>query len=157
MARFDYRTLTASERDGLVRDLLDVLLSLKSRDGMEEFLLHLLSPSEAVMIGRRWRIASRLVEGDTYREIAAEEKAGLSTVIAVDEWLSRTLGEYKERVAAEKHRIAKMKRREVRQEFQDMIGTPWDMLHRYPSHFALVVLLLQASQELRKESQTEET
>lgn len=63
-------------------DLLDALLSLKSRDEAEAFLADLCTPGEVRALSERWLVARMLDAGDlSYREIA--EKAGSSTATVV--------------------------------------------------------------------------
>lgn len=63
-------------------DLVDALLTLRTRGEVEAFLADLCTPGEIRALSERWRVARLLDGGEhSYREIA--EKAGSSTATVV--------------------------------------------------------------------------
>jgi TrpR-related protein YerC/YecD len=63
-------------------DLIDALLTLRTRGEAEAFLADLCTPGEVKALSERWRVARLLDGGEySYREIA--EKAGSSTATVV--------------------------------------------------------------------------
>ncbi|GEM_PF-1507620 len=111
MARFDYRKLSDMQRQELVGELLDIMATVKDKKDLQTFFLQLVTPSEAVMLARRWQIAQRLAGGKSYYRIAEELKVGISTIESVDRWLSEAIGDYRERVAEAKLKDARRKNR----------------------------------------------
>lgn len=69
-------------------DLVDALLSLKSRAEVEAFLADLLTPGEIKALSERWLVARLLDRGElSYREIAEKAKSSTATVVRVARFL----------------------------------------------------------------------
>jgi TrpR-related protein YerC/YecD len=69
-------------------ELLDALLSLKSRQDLRRFLADLCTPGELDAFQERWQVARLLDEGKlTYRDIAARTGASTTTVVRVARFL----------------------------------------------------------------------
>lgn len=98
MSKFDYRKLSTKERQALIGELLDTLHEAKNRNVLGKFLLQLLTPSEAVMLARRWQVAQLLAAGQSYYRISRELKVGISTIESVDRWLSEAIGDYRQQL-----------------------------------------------------------
>ena len=69
-------------------DLLDALLSLKSRTEAEAFLADLCTPAEVRALSERWLVARLLNEGElSYRDIAQKAQSSTATVVLVARFL----------------------------------------------------------------------
>jgi TrpR-related protein YerC/YecD len=69
-------------------DLIDALLTLKSRAEAEAFLADICTPSEVRALSERWLVARLLDGGElSYRDIAKEAKASTATVVRVARFL----------------------------------------------------------------------
>ena len=69
-------------------DLLDALLSLKSRTEAEAFLADLCTPAEVRALSERWLVARLLNEGElSYRDIAQKAQSSTATVVRVARFL----------------------------------------------------------------------
>ena len=70
-------------------ELLDALLSLRSRQELRRFLADLCTPGELKAFAERWQVARLLDEGKlTYRDIAARTGASTTTVVRVARFLN---------------------------------------------------------------------
>jgi uncharacterized protein YerC len=138
MAKFDYRTLTPAEQAAARAELAEMLAALRRKADIQEFLLDVLTPSEAAMLIRRIRIAKMLLRGDTYVEIRRELNVGFTTITAVDTWLSRKFASYRQL-------ITPLLRKEDRKGKRSL---PWEegpfkaLRRRYPLHFLFLSVLL---------------
>ncbi len=63
-----------------LNELIDLLLSIRDRKGMEDFLLGILTPKELLEIPTRLQIVKKLKAGMPQHEIADELKVGIATV-----------------------------------------------------------------------------
>lgn len=61
-------------------ELIDLLVKIKNKDMMKDFLLGILSPRELEEISTRLKIVKMLKQGITHHEIASELGVGVSTV-----------------------------------------------------------------------------
>lgn len=61
-------------------ELIDLLLNIKNRKGMEDFLLGILTPKELEEIPMRLRIVKMLKHGVPQHEIAQKLGVGVATV-----------------------------------------------------------------------------
>jgi len=111
MARFDYRTLPSVERKALIGELLEVIEVVKEKEDLQTFFLQLVTPSEAIMLARRWQIAKQLAAGQSYYRIAADLKVGMSTVASVDRWLSEAIGDYRHKLEQAQAQAARQRRK----------------------------------------------
>lgn len=69
-------------------DLIDALLSLRSRAEAEAFLADLCTPAEVRALSERWLVARLLDEGElSYRAIAEKAEASTATVVRVARFL----------------------------------------------------------------------
>ena len=64
----------------LLKHFIDVLMEIKSRDELEDFLIGILTPAELEEIPRRLKIVEMLLEGKSQREIAEKLGVGVATV-----------------------------------------------------------------------------
>lgn len=69
-------------------DLIDALLSLRTRTEAEAFLADLCTPGEVRALSERWTVARLLHAGElSYRDIAREAGASTATVVRVARFL----------------------------------------------------------------------
>ncbi len=80
-------------------DLIDAILLLENKREAKAFLRDLLTASEIVELGNRWRAAQMLSQKISYT--AVEQETGLSstTVARVSRWLQKGKGGYKAMIA----------------------------------------------------------
>lgn len=67
-------------RNTQLDELIDLLLSIKNREEMEDFLLGILTPKELVEIPTRLQIVKRLKKGISQHKVAEELGVGIATV-----------------------------------------------------------------------------
>ncbi len=114
MARYNYRKLSAQQRQELISELLEVISAIKTKENLKTFLLQLITPSEAVMLARRWQIAKQLAAGKSYYAIAQDLEVGMTTIQSVDQWLSQAIGDYRERLEAARASVSTRKIRRTK-------------------------------------------
>ena len=72
-----------------MKDLNEVLLLLKNKNEVSDFLKDLCTPAELKALEERWAVAQLLYEDElSYREIAAKLKTSTTTVTRVARFLS---------------------------------------------------------------------
>ncbi len=76
-------------------DLLDALLTLRTRDEAARFLRDLCTFNEIVELSQRWAVARRLEEGVPYRTIVEETGASTATISRVNQWRQHGLDGYR--------------------------------------------------------------
>jgi len=67
-------------RNNPLNELIDLLLSIKKREEMKDFLLGILTPKEHLEINTRLQIVKRLKKGISQHKIARDLKVGIATV-----------------------------------------------------------------------------
>lgn len=67
-------------RNNQLNELIDLLLSIKNREEMENFLLGILTPKELEEIPTRLQIVKMLKKGISQHEIAEKLGVGIATV-----------------------------------------------------------------------------
>ena len=144
MARVDYRRVKKDEHKRLVKDLSEAFVLLRDRKHIEAFLTQFLTPSEVVMIGRRWQIALRLLEGQTYLEIRQKLGVGFQTIERVDRWLYTSLDNYDRITKRQRKRLQAKGDREQQLQLTDgkATGTFSELRQRHSGPFLLVSLLI---------------
>jgi TrpR-related protein YerC/YecD len=78
-----------------IKDLLRVVLSLKTLDEAERFFRDLCTLSELEAMAHRWQVAKLLDRGLPYQEVAKEAHASTTTVTRVAHWLRHGEGGYR--------------------------------------------------------------
>lgn len=71
----------------LTQEVMSVLLRLSKREDLAFFVQQVLTRSELIMLGRRFRIAKRLLANRTSTSIRQEFTVGIATVSSVERWL----------------------------------------------------------------------
>ncbi|MFO7572407.1 MAG: YerC/YecD family TrpR-related protein [Gaiellaceae bacterium] len=83
-------------------DLLEAILSLRTRDELAHFLRDLCTLGELEAMAHRWSVAQLVDEGLPYHEVARRTGASTTTVTRVAHWLRR--GENGYRLALDRRR-----------------------------------------------------
>ena len=63
-----------------LEEFINILLSVKSKEGMEDFLKGILTPKELLELPNRLKIVKLLKKGVSQHEIAGDLKVGVMTV-----------------------------------------------------------------------------
>lgn len=67
-------------RDKQLNELIDLLLNIKTKEDMENFLLGILTPKELEEIPNRLRIVKMLKKGFSQHKVAEKLRVGIATV-----------------------------------------------------------------------------
>ena len=78
-----------------ILELMKAVILLKSPDEAAKFLRDLLTESELIEFGNRWKVARMLADNIRYIEIEKETGLSSTTVARVSNWLNRGMGGYK--------------------------------------------------------------
>jgi len=81
--------------DKKINDLINALLLIKNSKEAKKFLRDLLTESELIEFGNRWKAARMLEKKIPYTEIIKETGLSSTTVARVSDWLSGGMGGYK--------------------------------------------------------------
>lgn len=76
-------------------ELIEALLSLKTKQEFKSFLRDLLTEDEIIEFGKRWEAARMLAAGIPYAEISKAVGLSSRTVARVAQWLHTGEGGYK--------------------------------------------------------------
>ena len=88
MAKVKPSSMPKPDRERAVSGFLDLVTNLRTKTETVDFLLGILTPSEALMLSRRLQIAERMLrEETTIEEIRQELGVGIRTIYGVDRWL----------------------------------------------------------------------
>lgn len=145
MARFDYRSISPKKRREFLDRLADMVATIRKKDEARYFLEHLLTESEVVMLMRRFQVAELLVRGLTHDQIMRKLGVGMSTIRAIDGWLTDAAHEYQQIRAYQRSVIEEAKRARRHAAMKRLPSTmPGELRHtiRYDSRFILFRLLL---------------
>lgn len=85
-----------------IKELLEVVLSLRTLDEAERFFRDLCTLSELEAMAHRWQAAKLVSEGLPYHEVSRRTGASTTTVTRVAHWLRHGEGGY--RLALERSR-----------------------------------------------------
>jgi TrpR-related protein YerC/YecD len=136
MAKIKYYELSPAERRTILNDFCEMVVSLKGKQDVEKFFKDLLTPSEAVIISRRIKIAKLLMTGSTYEDIKEQLGVGNTTIVQVERWLNEGFGGYRK---ALKKLDKKGEKIRIMEE-----ALPFSLNHlrrNYPAHYLLLNLL----------------
>lgn len=85
----------STKDDKKIKDLIDAILLLKSHKEAKKFLRDLLTESELVEFGNRWKAARMLEKKAPYTAIIKETGLSSTTIARVSDWLSGGMDGYK--------------------------------------------------------------
>jgi len=75
--------------------LFEAVLKLKNSDEVRRFFRDLLTESELVELGQRWKVARMLAKRIRYSKIEQETGMSSTTIARVHKWLKKGMGGYK--------------------------------------------------------------
>jgi len=81
--------------DKKINELIDAMLLVKNPKEARKFLRDLLTESELIEFGNRWKAARMLEKRVPYTEIIKETGLSSTTVARVSDWLNGGMGGYK--------------------------------------------------------------
>ena len=123
------------------KDLLwTSIAQLETRNEVKQFFKDLLSESESIMLARRIEIARRLLEGESYDNIAKELKVGKDTIGRVQGWLASGFGGYEKAVGGFNKELKKRFKGSRNIERAEPFSFSW-LKQKYPFHFLLFNLI----------------
>lgn len=108
--KIPYFTLPQKKRTSLREEVEGFLKTFGMNEEGTRFFLNILTPNEIVMLGRRLKIISALLEGKTFQEISKEFSVGISTVRSVHESLDHQCTSYRNFLEIEKGKAAASKK-----------------------------------------------
>jgi len=85
----------SKREDKKIIELIEAILLLKDKNEARRFLRDLLTESELVEFGNRWKAARMLSKKILYTEIIKETGLSSTTIARVSDWLSGGMGGYK--------------------------------------------------------------
>lgn len=77
-----------------IKELLDAISEIRSKDEAANFFRDLLSIAELNEFANRWQIVKLLMKGQSYEAIAKELHVSTTTVTRVAHWLHNGMGGY---------------------------------------------------------------
>lgn len=77
------------------KDLIEIVLALKSKKEAEMFLRDLMTEKEILEFGNRWKVAQMLFKKASYSEIQKETDLSTRTIARISKWLNDGKGGYK--------------------------------------------------------------
>lgn len=92
--------------DKKINDLIGAILLLKNSNEARKFLRDLLTESELIEFGNRWKAACMLDKKIPYTEIVKDTGLSSTTVARVSDWLNKGTGGYKfmlNKIVSKKH------------------------------------------------------
>lgn len=100
MPKYNEKKLTYTDQEKLMDMLCEILIRLKTKKVIKNFLKDLLNRQERVMLMRRLIIAKMLTKNCTYQEIIDRLHCSPVTIARIERWLNFGRGGYKQAVKA---------------------------------------------------------
>ncbi|MHB8871012.1 MAG: YerC/YecD family TrpR-related protein [Candidatus Doudnabacteria bacterium] len=76
-------------------DLIEAVLTLKTKDEAKRFLRDLMTEAEIIEFGNRWKAAQMLSKNIPYTTIVKETGLSSTTIARVSQWLRNGMGGYR--------------------------------------------------------------
>ncbi len=76
-------------------ELITTILKLKNADQAKRFMRDLMTESEIIEMGSRWKAARMLSNKESYKDIIAATRLSSRTVARINKWLQSGMGGYK--------------------------------------------------------------
>jgi TrpR-related protein YerC/YecD len=130
MSKVRVYSIDKNERYRVVGELFDLIVNLKTKREVIDFLIGLFTPSETLMIARRVQIAKMLIEEENYEMIRKKLKVSNQTISKVEHWLKSD---------EQKNKIIVAKLQQIRKTDKRTCGN--DMLDKFAHHRALKNLI----------------
>ncbi len=87
MSKVRVYSIDKNERYRIIGELFELIVNLRTKKEVIDFLIGLFTPSETLMIARRVQIAKMLLEEDNYEIIRKRLKVSNQTISKVEHWL----------------------------------------------------------------------
>jgi len=87
MSKIKVYQVDKKERYRIVGELFEVICNLKTKQEVIDFLVGLITSSEALMLARRLQIAKMLIDEKGYDEIRKKLKVSHQTIAVVEKWV----------------------------------------------------------------------
>jgi TrpR-related protein YerC/YecD len=97
-----------------IGELIGAILAVKNRNEAKRFFRDLLTESELIEFGNRWKVARMLSEKVPYTKIIKETGLSSTTVARVSDWLDKGTGGYQlilKRTNLNQHKSFPLKKR----------------------------------------------
>ena len=140
MSKVNPRELDSNSKMEYLDLLWTSIVQLKTRDEVKQFFKDLLSESETIMLARRIEIAKRLLEGESYNNIAKELKVGKDTIGRVQGWLASGFGGYEKAIGGFNKELKKRFKSSKTTSGAEPYSFSW-LKKKYPLHFLLFNLI----------------
>jgi len=87
--------MISKKNNNRIGELIEAILVVKTRNEAKRFFRDLLTESELIEFGNRWKAARMLSEKVPYTKIVKETGLSSTTVARVSDWLNGGMGGYK--------------------------------------------------------------
>lgn len=87
MSKVKVHLVDKKERYRIIEELFEVITNLRTKKEVIDFLVGLLTSSEALMIARRLQIAKMLADEESYDYIQKKLRVSHQTIATVEKWL----------------------------------------------------------------------
>jgi TrpR-related protein YerC/YecD len=87
--------MISKKNNNRIGELIEAILIVKTRNEAKRFFRDLLTESELIEFGNRWKAARMLSEKVPYTKIVKETGLSSTTVARVSDWLNGGMGGYK--------------------------------------------------------------
>lgn len=144
MSKVNPRALDSDSKMKYLDLLWTSIAQLETREETKHFFKDLLSESEAIMLARRIEIAKRLLEGQSYDEIARVLGVGKDTIGRVQRWLVSGFGGYEKAIKGFKKELDRRFGKSKNIDKERSYSFNW-IKQKYPLHFLLFNLLNKSS------------
>lgn len=104
MPKVRIHSIVKEDKFRIIGNFFEIVSNLRSKREIIDFFVGLLTPSEALMVGRRIQIAQLLLQGENYEDIRKLLKVSNQTITKTDQWLHSGDENYNQWLA---NRIAK--------------------------------------------------
>lgn len=89
MAKVKTYQIHPREKHEIIGELFDIISRLQNKSEIIDFLVGLLTPSEALMMARRIQVAQMLIEDQNYETIRKKLKVSYQTITKTDQWIHK--------------------------------------------------------------------
>jgi uncharacterized protein YerC len=133
MAKIKVYEIDEKEKYQSVGCLLNVIAELKSKKEIIDFFMGMLTPSEALMMGRRIQVAKMIIDEESAETIRKKLKVSFQTIAKTDHWLKERGDNYYHWISG---RITNGLKEKNTKKFRE-----YTILDKYPGHRILKDLL----------------
>jgi len=150
MGKFHLNKLPKEKRIQMIAEFYDVIASLKNRKEVRLFFKDLLTPDEIAAFMRRIEVATLLMAGYTYEQIAELLGVGRGKVTNVQKALAKS-GEGYKLVIKRLLEVRKRRLKTQKKRTKALLSDFERLKQRYPLHFLLFNLIDEISEALEED------